>query len=138
MTRPSDTHSLTIGYVLWLFGFTGSHRFYYGKKWTGLLWACTGGLFLIGWLVDLFFMARFDREADERYADGPVDYTVAWLLGTFLGPLGVHHFYMGRILRGIVWLCTGGLLGVGWILDLFFMNEMVDAANRRAKGASYA
>ena len=31
MNTAPDTHSKLIGYLLWLFGFTGSHRFYYGK-----------------------------------------------------------------------------------------------------------
>ena len=35
MARQSDTHSLLIGYLLWLFGFLGAHRFYYGKPVTG-------------------------------------------------------------------------------------------------------
>jgi TM2 domain-containing membrane protein YozV len=30
MNMNRDTHRKTIGYILWLFGFTGSHRFYYG------------------------------------------------------------------------------------------------------------
>ena len=32
----NNTHSKLIGYILWLFGFTGSHRFYYGKPVTGI------------------------------------------------------------------------------------------------------
>ena len=31
MNGSPDTHSKLMGYLLWLFGFTGSHRFYYGK-----------------------------------------------------------------------------------------------------------
>ena len=38
-----DTHSKTIGYLLWIFGFTGSHRFYYGKPVTGTIWFFTLG-----------------------------------------------------------------------------------------------
>ncbi len=45
MGRPTEghvvsnnTHSVAIGYLLWIFGFTGAHRFYFGRKWTGLLW----------------------------------------------------------------------------------------------------
>ena len=34
----NDTHSKVIGYLLWLVGFTGAHRFYYGKQLTGVLW----------------------------------------------------------------------------------------------------
>jgi TM2 domain-containing membrane protein YozV len=33
----SNTHSKTIGYLLWIFGFTGAHRFYYGKPVTGTI-----------------------------------------------------------------------------------------------------
>ena len=36
-----DTHSKVIGYLLWIFGFTGSHRFYYGKPITGTIWFFT-------------------------------------------------------------------------------------------------
>jgi len=32
-----DTHRKTIGYILWIFGFSGSHHFYYGKPVTGTL-----------------------------------------------------------------------------------------------------
>ena len=46
MTANPDTHSKTIGYLLWIFGFTGAHRFYYGKPITGIIWFCTLGCFL--------------------------------------------------------------------------------------------
>ena len=59
----NDTHSKAIGYLLWIFGFTGAHRFYYGKPVTGTLWFLTLGLFGIGWLIDLFLIPAMDREA---------------------------------------------------------------------------
>ncbi|MEC8719654.1 MAG: NINE protein, partial [Verrucomicrobiota bacterium] len=33
-----NTHSKLIGYLLWIVGFTGAHRFYFGKPLTGTLW----------------------------------------------------------------------------------------------------
>ena len=42
---------------------------------------------------------------------------VALLLCIFLGYLGVHKFYEGKILLGIVYLCTFGLFGIGWFID---------------------
>lgn len=39
-----------------LFGIWGAHRFYEGKIITGILWACTGGLGLIGWIIDLIIL----------------------------------------------------------------------------------
>ncbi|GHV41094.1 hypothetical protein FACS189490_07320 [Clostridia bacterium] len=40
-----------------LFGIAGFHRFYAGKIGTGLLWLFTGGLFGIGYIVDIIVIA---------------------------------------------------------------------------------
>lgn len=44
--------------------------------------------------------------------------TTALLLCIFLGGIGVHHFYVGRIGMRILYLLTGGLFGIGWIVDI--------------------
>ena len=130
--HTNDTHSKLIGYLLWIVGFTGAHRFYYGKQLTGVLWFFTGGLLLIGWIVDLFLIPGMDRQADRRYASGSNNYSVAWLLLAFLGLLGFHRFYLGKWITGIIYLLTGGLLGIGWLYDLFTLNSQVDELNRGA------
>ena len=56
MNQQPDTHSKLIGYLLWIFGFLGSHRFYYGKPITGTIWFFTLGLLFIGWIIDLFLI----------------------------------------------------------------------------------
>jgi TM2 domain-containing membrane protein YozV len=61
-----STHSKTIGYVLWIFGFTGSHRFYFGKPISGLIWLCTGGLFLVGWAYDFCTLNTQITEINAR------------------------------------------------------------------------
>lgn len=128
---PADNHWKSIGYILWIFGFTGAHRFYYGKQWTGTLWFFTGGLCGIGWLIDLFLIPGMDRQADRRYLPGTYDYNMAWILLTFLGPFGVHRFYMGKWLTGLLYLFTGGLGLVGVLYDLWTLNEQVSESNVR-------
>ncbi|AMV71663.1 TM2 domain-containing protein [Desulfuromonas carbonis] len=126
---PRDTHSKTIGYLLWLFGFTGAHRFYYGKPFTGTLWFFTLGLLGIGWLVDLFLIPAMDRQADLRFVPGVIDYSVAWLLLTFLGFFGVHRMYLGKWPTALLYLLTCGLFGIGWLYDFFTLNQQVAERN---------
>ncbi|MGE5838639.1 MAG: NINE protein [Deltaproteobacteria bacterium] len=126
----NDTHSKAIGYVLWIFGFTGSHRFYYGRPVTGTIYFFTLGLLLIGWIVDLFLIPSMDREADIRFRAGSYDYNVAWVLLTFLGIFGVHRFYMGKWATGILYLLTGGLFLIGYIYDYWTLNDQLTILNR--------
>jgi TM2 domain-containing membrane protein YozV len=130
---PVSTHSKTIGYILWIFGFTGSHRFYYGRPVTGTIWFLTLGLFGIGWLIDLFLIPGMDRDADRRFVAGDTDYSVAWILLTFLGLLGIHRIYMGKWVTGIIYMLTGGLFVVGWLYDFCTLNTQISEINERGR-----
>ncbi|SFI07226.1 NINE protein [Modicisalibacter xianhensis] len=127
----NDTHSKAVGYLLWIFGFTGAHRFYYGKPVTGTIWFFTFGLFLIGWLIDLFLIPSMDRQADLRYQSGPTNYTVAWVLLTFLGVFGIHRMYMGKWLTGLLYLLTGGLFLIGVLYDFWSLNDQISMKHSR-------
>ncbi|WP_280547833.1 MULTISPECIES: TM2 domain-containing protein [unclassified Halomonas] len=126
-----DTHSKLIGYLLWLFGFLGAHRFYYGKPVTGTIWFFTLGLLGIGWLIDLFLIPSMDRQADLRFQAGPTNYTLAWLLLTFLGVFGLHRFYLGKWLTGLLYLLTFGLFGLGVLYDFWTLNDQISVRHAR-------
>jgi TM2 domain-containing membrane protein YozV len=132
--RDNDTHSILVGYLCWLFGFIGAHRFYFGRQITGTIWFFTLGLLGIGWLIDLFLIPRMHAQAERRYLSGPIDYNIAWLLLTFLGPLGIHRFYLGKYVTGLIWLLTGGLFLIGLLYDLWTLNEQVSLENARLAG----
>ena len=123
------THNLVVGYIIWIFGFLGAHRFYYGKPISGTIYFFTLGIFFIGWIVDLFLIPGMEREADIRFTPGPVDYTVAWVLLVFLGLLGVHRMYMGKWLTGILYLLTAGVFGLGYIYDMWTINDQITLIN---------
>ena len=136
-----NTHSKLIGYLLWIVGFTGAHRFYFGKPLTGTLWFLTGGFFLVGWLIDFLLIPGMDRQADRRYATGAIDYSIGWLLLTFLGVLGAHRFYMGKWISGLIYLLISGMavlfpplvlfIAIGYGVDLFTLNGQIHSLNRR-------
>lgn len=140
MNTGPNTHSKLLGYLLWIFGFTGSHRFYFGKPISGTIWFFTFGLLGLGWLVDLFLIPSMDRQADVKYVPGPLDYSLAWLLMVFLGFFGVHRMYLHKWGSGIFLLVVGCLsvtgmyflipiIAVFYLVDLWTLNNQVSAYN---------
>lgn len=130
--EPYDgTHTILFGYLLWLVGFTGAHRFYYGRVATGVLWFFTLGLLGIGWLVDILLIPQMDRDARHQFAPGTIDYNAAWLLLIFLGPAGLHRFLQGKFVTGLLYLLTFGLGGVGVIYDVLTLNDQIHDVNYR-------
>lgn len=43
---------------------------------------------------------------------------IALLLCIFLGWLGIHRFYEGKVITGILYMCTCGMFGIGWLVDI--------------------
>src|SRR3954471_14339523 len=129
MQGTNETHSKVVGYLLWIFGFTGAHRFYFGKPISGAIWFFTLGLLGIGWLIDLFLIPSMNRNAARRYVAGPIDYSLAWVFLTFFGVFGVHRFYLGKWGTGLLYLFTAGLLGIGILYDFCTLNSQVSELN---------
>ncbi|MDJ0571323.1 MAG: NINE protein [Pleurocapsa sp. MO_192.B19] len=64
-----------------------------------------------------------------------------WILW-FFGFAGIHRFYLGKPISGLIWFFTWGLFGVGQIVDLFLIPDMVERKNfkyrARLREAEYA
>lgn len=46
---------------------------------------------------------------------------VAFLLCLIFGYWGIHKFYEGKIFAGVIYFLTFGLVGIGWIIDIFII-----------------
>jgi TM2 domain-containing membrane protein YozV len=123
-----------MGYALWIFGFTGSHRFYFGKPISGTVWFFTLGLLGLGWLIDIFLIPGMYREASLRFYPGRIDYNAAWIILTFLGLLGIHRMYMEKWVTGFLYLFTGGVLGIGYLYDYWTLNDQITLINAGESG----
>ncbi len=130
----SGTHSVVWGYVLWVFGFMGAHRFYFGKPVSGTIYFFTFGIIGIGWLIDLFLIPSMDEKADKKYRSGYVDYNISWALLTFLGVFGVHRFYLGKWISGVIYFFTGGLFLMGYLYDYWTLNGQISEINAKPLG----
>lgn len=124
-----NSHSLLIGYLLWIFGFMGAHRFYYGRPVSGTIYFFTLGLFFIGWIIDLLLIPGMQNSANESFMLGPYDYNLSWILLTFLGVFGVHRFYQQKWLSGLLYLLTGGVFLLGVIYDYWTLNDQLSQLN---------
>lgn len=57
----------------------------------------------------------------KNKTNGGKSQIIALILCLFLGGLGIHRFYLGHVGMGILYLLTGGLCGIGWLIDLILI-----------------
>ena len=56
---------------------------------------------------------------------------IVYLLWFFLGLFGIHKFYLNKFGWGIIYIMTGGIFLIGWIVDLFTIPMQVRAYNEQ-------
>ena len=115
---------------------SGFHHFYLRNYGLFVAYLCTFGLFGVGWICDLFLMPKHVRDTNEKLSSPSVQTSreassaIALILAVSpAGLLGFHHFYLNRFMFGIMYMCTFGLLGVGWVVDWFRVLVLVSRYN---------
>ena len=71
-------------------------------------------------------------EVPEKHVNKVASAYILWL-GCLLQLNGLHRLYNGKIGTGLLWLCTFGLFGVGQLMDLFLIPNMVDDYNTKLR-----
>ncbi len=109
-------------------GTLGIHRFYTGRIVSGIFQLLTFGGFGIWTLIDLIMIVSDDfKDQYNRPLDHPPvivgsrSWVTAAFLCMFLGWLGVHRFYTGRVVSGIFQLLTFGGFGIWVLVDLIMI-----------------
>ena len=72
-----------------------------------------------------------DREADLRFQSGSLNYSLGWILLTFLGIFGVHRLYLGKWITAILYFFTAGFFLLGVLYDFWTLNSQISEENRR-------
>jgi TM2 domain-containing membrane protein YozV len=139
MRDPSDKEfSLIDAYQIWFpLGLFGLHRFYLKDLWLGFAYLFTLGFFGIGWIMDGFLMYSLVKRGNSGLSS--IDFlpkhkrlSLAYLFSVpGSGLMGIHQFYLGRLLFGVAYVMTCGLLGVGLVVDWIRMKWLVNEANAR-------
>ncbi len=109
-------------------GHLGVHRFYTGRIISGIFQLLTFGGFGIWTLIDLImiingeFTDQYNRPLNHQpVMGGNRSWTTTAFLCLFLGWLGVHRFYNGRVVSGIFQLLTFGGFGIWTLIDLIMI-----------------
>tara|TARA_B100001778_G_scaffold331646_1_gene336389 strand:+ start:137 stop:514 length:378 start_codon:yes stop_codon:yes gene_type:complete len=63
---------------------------------------------------------------------------LAYVFWLPLGWLGIHRFYTGNIITGLIWMLSFGFFGIGWIVDFFLVPGLVSASNQRHQQKLFA
>lgn len=83
-------------------------------------------------------VASSSQSVPAELEPSPKNKTAALILAILTGYIGIHRFYVGKVGTGILWLLTGGMFLVGWIVDVCKIagNKFTDGKGRLITGRS--
>ncbi|XP_070571000.1 TM2 domain-containing protein DDB_G0277895-like [Ptychodera flava] len=121
------------------FGFVGLHQFYLGRYGWGMVYFFTLGLFGVGFVCDLVRLPCLVKSINEENRAKAFGHPLlkqkrlddAYIACIPLGLLGFHNFYLERPGWGCLYLFTFGLLGIGWLVDVFRLPSLVNRVNQK-------
>ena len=106
------------------------------ELWTGITAVAADNGFYLGASVGQSDIKIDQNLEDIDFSGGATSYKEfgGFRFLTFLGVFGIHRFYMGKIVTGLIYLLTGGLFLVGIVYDYWTLNEQISELNRAASG----
>jgi DnaJ family protein C protein 22 len=81
-------------------------------------------------LINIPIAFIIGREVNNFVRSIMANIVVAYICWVFGGPLGLHHFYLGRDKQAFVWWMSLGGFFLGWIRDLWRLPEYIYEANK--------
>ena len=78
-------------------------------------------LFSAMFLIPAITITQAQRAKVSEACYSQKSYWITLLLAIFFGTLGIHRFYTGRKLTGILYLLTLGGVGIGWMVDIILV-----------------
>jgi len=125
----ADTYVITI---IPFTGLLGVQHYYLGRYLVGLYYTFTFGGLGVAWFMDCCRIPSLVKEYNEslfKGVSGKKRLDDAYMYLVPFGFLGFHHFYLHRYGWGLLYMFSLGLLGVGWLIDIFRLPILVKEFN---------
>jgi len=128
-------------YQFWYipFGIFGFHHLYMRNYWKFFGYFFSFGILCFGWLSDITRIYNYYYPQIQLHRKKPFwrftgyhqkNINEMWLTWVpFSGVLGIHQFYGGDIYLGLCYILSFGLFGIGWLRDMFRINNYIERYN---------
>lgn len=75
-------------------------------------------------------LVRVDLSGNDSLMNGERNIVTAYLLCICFGYFGAHRFYLGHTAMGFAYIFTFAFFGLGWLVDLITLPDLVRDRNR--------